>query len=73
MLPLFAPKPTLARIDFLRQGERLVDEKGTYNVKNLAENLTKGGVDRLVSWGFKRITGLSVRKLTDLTTQKIQT
>ena len=29
----FASKPTLARIDFLRQGEQLVDEKGTYNVK----------------------------------------
>ena len=36
--PLFAPKQTSARIDFLRQGERLVDRKGTYYVKFLAEN-----------------------------------
>ena len=31
--PLLAPKQTFARIDFLRQGERLVDKKGTHNVK----------------------------------------
>ena len=37
-LPLFASKPTLARIDFLRPGERLVDRKGTQNVKILAKN-----------------------------------
>ena len=36
--PLFASKQTSARIDFLRQGERLVNEKGTYYVKFLAEN-----------------------------------
>ena len=29
-------KQTFARIDFLRQGERLVDKKGTQNVKILA-------------------------------------
>ncbi len=39
--PLLMPKQTSARIDFLRQGERLVDRKGTYNVKILAEKLTK--------------------------------
>ena len=38
--PLLAPKQTFARIDFLRQGERLVDKKGTHNVKNYAEKLT---------------------------------
>ncbi len=38
---LLMPKQTSARIDFLRQGERLVDKKGTYNVKMLAEKLTK--------------------------------
>ncbi len=38
--PLFAPKQTSARIDFLRQGERLVDEKGSHNVKILAEKFT---------------------------------
>ena len=36
--PRFAPKQTSARIDFLREGERLVDRKGTYYVKFLAEN-----------------------------------
>ena len=39
--PLFASKQTFARIDFLRQGGRLVDEKGTHNVKFIAEKLTK--------------------------------
>ena len=37
MLPLFASKTTFARIDFLRQSERLVDKKGTHSVKFLAE------------------------------------
>jgi len=41
MPPLFASKQTFARIDFLRQGERLVDEKGTYYVKFLSKNQTK--------------------------------
>ena len=41
MPPLFASKQTFARIDFLRQGERLVDEKGTYYVKFLTKNQTK--------------------------------
>jgi|GEM_PF-546873 len=39
--PLFASKPTYARIVFLRQGERLVNRKGTHNVKFLTENHTK--------------------------------
>ena len=39
--PHFASKQTFARIDFLRQGERLVSRKGTRNVKILAENKTK--------------------------------
>ncbi len=38
MPPLFASKQTFARIDFLWQGERLVDEKGTYYVKFLTKN-----------------------------------
>ena len=38
--PLFAPKQTSARIDFLRQGGRLVDEKGSHNVKISAEKFT---------------------------------
>ena len=41
MPPLFASKQTFARIGFLRQGERLVDEKGTYYVKFLTKNQTK--------------------------------
>ena len=38
--PLLASKQTFARIDFLRQGGRLVDKKGTLNVKIYAEKLT---------------------------------
>ena len=39
--PLLAPKQTFARIDFLRQGEQLVDKKATFRVKFLAEKITK--------------------------------
>jgi len=38
--PTFAPKQTSARIEFLRQGWRLVDKNGTYSVKFLAEKFT---------------------------------
>jgi len=38
--PTFAPKQTFARIEFLRQGWRLVDKKGTLSVKFLAEKFT---------------------------------
>ena len=38
--PLFAPKQTSARIDFLRQGWRLVDKKATHNVKIHTKKLT---------------------------------
>ena len=41
--PLFASKQTFARIDFLRQGECLMDKKGTLSLKFLAEKQTKGG------------------------------
>ena len=41
MPSLFASKQTFARIGFLRQGERLVDEKGPYYVKFLTKNQTK--------------------------------
>ena len=34
---LLASKQTFAKIDFLRQGERLVDKKATYYVKILAK------------------------------------
>jgi len=36
--PLLASKQTFARIDFLRQGEWLVDKKATFCVKILAKN-----------------------------------
>ena len=39
--PLLAPKQTFARIDFLRQGERLVDRKATFRVNFPTEKLTK--------------------------------
>ena len=39
--PLFTSKQTFARIDFLRQGERLVDKNGTLSVKTSAKKLTK--------------------------------
>ena len=47
--PLFASKQTFARIDFLRQGGRLVDEKGTQSVKIHAKKLTKFQVYEFVS------------------------
>jgi len=37
---LFASKQTFARIDFLRQDERLVRKKGTHNVKIYTEIMT---------------------------------
>ena len=38
--PLFASKQTFARIDFLRQGGRLVSYEGTHNVKICTKNFT---------------------------------
>ena len=46
--PLLTPKQTFARIDYLRQGERLVDRKGTRNVKILAQKVTKNRFFRLM-------------------------
>jgi len=45
--PLFASKQTFARIDFLRQGWRLVDKNGTHSVKFYTEKFT--AVDELIS------------------------
>ena len=39
--PPVASKQTFARIDFLRQGWRLVDKMPTHNVKIYAEKLTR--------------------------------
>ena len=41
MLTLFCIKTTFSRIDFLRQGVRLVSGKGTHYVKFITENQTK--------------------------------
>ncbi len=48
--PLLASKQTSARIDFLRQGGRLVDGKGTFCVKFLAESLTNAFVSPTRLW-----------------------
>ena len=60
--PLWASKQTFMRIDFLRQGGRLVDKKGTFCVKFLAEKITVGGeltgglANRLTSWPVDLLT-----------------
>ena len=48
--PLFASKQTFARIDYLRQGGRLVNRKGCYNVKFLTKNRTKTIMPRTRVW-----------------------
>ena len=53
--PLFASKQTFARIDFLGQGWRLVNGKGTHNVKICTEKLTRGVGWRVDKWVFKVI------------------
>ena len=50
------------RIDFLRQGGRLVDKKGTFCVKFIAEKVTAGDeltgglANRLTSWPVDQLT-----------------
>ena len=61
---LLAPKQTFAGIDFLRSNGRLVDYKGTHNVKIYAENKTKWGT--LVSEGVGVLVGLCVGYLVSL-------
>ena len=51
----FASKQTSARIDFLRQGERLVSRKGTQNVKILTENKTIVVASCAREWAMGRI------------------
>ena len=58
--PLLTSKQTSARIDFLRQGGRLVAEKGTHNVKFVAEKLTKAIIPCTHVWATAR----KVRTLT---------
>ena len=52
--PLFASKPTFARIDFLGQGGRLVSKKGSFNVKFITEKLT--AIDELTGEQVKKKT-----------------
>lgn len=40
----FVPAQTLARIDYLWSGGRLVDKSGTHDVKIFAEKWTKGAL-----------------------------
>ena len=62
--PYFASKQTSARIDFLRQDERLVDRKGTFSVKFLTEKitvvgeLTSGQVNKKTSGGVNELIAL---------------
>ena len=60
MLPLFVSKQTFARIDYLRQGVRLVGRMGSYNVKFSTKNWTKTIVPRTRAWA----TGRKARTLT---------
>ena len=63
--PTFAPKQTFARIEFLRQGWRLVDKKATFSVKFLTEKFTAASglasgqvnelIVRLIVFGHKYI------------------
>ena len=55
--PPFASQPTFARIDFLRQGERLVGKMGTHNVKIYTKKRTKWG---LASGCFEEFSGWQV-------------
>ena len=56
--PLFASRQTSARIDFLRQGGLLVDEKGTFCVKFLVENWTKVVVPCKRAWATEQGTSV---------------
>ena len=57
--PLFASKPTFARIDFLRPDGHLVNKKGTHNVKIYAEKMIFL-VRKLRSYGVKEFRSLGV-------------
>ena len=60
MLPLFVSKLTFARIDYLRQGVRLVGRMGSYNVKFSTKNWTKIIMPHTRAWA----TGRKARTLT---------
>ncbi|MFC2814482.1 MAG: hypothetical protein ACFN4S_11815, partial [Prevotella conceptionensis] len=61
--PLLASKQTSARIDFLRQGGRLVDKMGTFSVKLFAEKWTKR---ESASWQVGKPIGIWLGKLARL-------
>ena len=52
--PLFASKQTFARIDYLRQGGRLVNRKGCFNVKFSTKNWTKTIMPHTRAWATAR-------------------
>ena len=56
-MPHFAPSQTSARIDFLRQGWRLVGKMGTHNVKICTKKITKG---KFAGWQVARLKRRSV-------------
>ena len=68
--PLFASIQTLARIDFLRQGERLVDFKGTHNVKNPTKNKTKHHYFQTPKYGFYKKDLITLHVLVNSTSNK---
>ena len=61
-MPHFAPSQTSARIDFLRQGWRLVGKMDTYNVKTRAENITRC---KFAGWQIARLQRRSVANDTE--------
>ena len=50
MYPLSAPKQTFARIDYLRQDERLMDKKGTHNVNFISKTGQNGYAVNACEW-----------------------
>ena len=56
--PRFASKQTFARIDYLRQGVRLVNGKATHNVKICTKNCTNSGDVCIILMLAKDIKGI---------------
>ena len=56
--PRFASKQTFARIDYLRQGRRLVNGKGTHNIKICTKNCTNSGDVCIILMLAKDIKGI---------------
>ena len=63
--PLSASKQTFARIDFLRQGERLVAKRALIMLKFLLKRLqwlTRGRVEKRTSWRVEKLTSGRIDK-----------